>query len=194
MQAYNPFLTSGHVVISDDGRRVAASLVVASIEAPLPQYRNYLFVWERSQDGSWPRRQLAEQAVHLANINNQGLVAGRVTVRGARRAFLYDPDRGPLVLPPLPGDVSCEATDVNNRGTVVGWSDDPAGPVGGTQAFFWQDGQQSMLPLPPEAVYSSANAITDDGRVGGWLYWQETTEPAGRNYAFILRLTPTPDD
>jgi probable HAF family extracellular repeat protein len=194
LQAYNPLLTSAHVVISDDGRRVAASLAVESIDAPLPRYMSHLFAWERAADGVWKRRRLAEQAVHLANINNHGLAVGRVTDQGRRRAFVYEPTRGPLVLAPLPGDVSCQATDVNNQGIVVGWSDDPAGPEGGRQAFLWQNGEQSLLPLPPEVLYSSADTITDDGRVGGWLYWQPTAAAAGRNYAYILRLVPSGDD
>ena len=192
LQPFNPLLSSGHVVLSDDGRQVAASLVVESINDALPHYVNHLFVWQEMADGSWSRRRVAEQAVHVANINDAGIVVGRTTEQGHRRAFVYDPQRGPMTLPPLAGDVNCQATDVNNRGTVVGWSDDPPGPEGGTQAFLWRNGQLSLLPLPSEAVYSSVETITDDERVGGWLFWQASAEDAGQNFAFVLSLSGEP--
>ncbi len=189
LQPFNPLLSSGHVVLSDNGQQVAASLVVESIGDDLPYYVNHLFVWQKQANDSWSRRRVAKQAVHVANINNAGLVVGRTTERGHRRAFVYDPQRGAITLPPLAGDVNCQATDVNNRGTVIGWSDDPPGPEGGTQAFLWRNGQQSLLPLPPEAVYSSVETITDEERVGGWLFWQTSSDDAGRNFAFVLSLS-----
>ncbi len=90
-QAYNPLLTSGHVVISDDGQRIAASLVVESGGGDLPVFINHLFVWERADDGTWKRRLLVEQAVHLANINNQGVIAGRVTVPRTKAGICVSP-------------------------------------------------------------------------------------------------------
>ncbi len=96
------------------------------------------------------------------------------------------------MLSPLPGDASCEATDVNNQGTVVGWSDAPRGPTGGTRAFVWRDDQLSLLPLPPEARFSSAKTITDDGRVGGSLYWQDRDAATGQDDAFVLQLNAPP--
>ncbi len=187
-EPFNPLLTSAHTVISDDGNYAAASLAVEIVEAPIPQYLNHLFTWKRSDDGSWERRKLAERAVHLANINDQGMAVGRITVRGKRQAYLFIPDEGEQILTPLPGDSSCQATDVNNHGTVVGWSDDPPGPEGGTQAFLWRDGQQVPLPLPREAIFSSALTITDDEQVGGWLYWQDSSEDPGQNCSFLLQL------
>lgn len=187
-QAYNPLLTSAHVVISDDGQRIAASLVVESGGGDLPPFINHLFTWERADEGAWNRRLLTDRAVHLANINNRGVVAGRVTVDGQRKAFVYHPQCGPRVLSPLPGDASCEATDVNNQDTVVGWSDPPRGPAGGPRAFVWRDDQLSQLPLPPEAKYSTAKTITDDHRVGGSLHWEDKDAEVGQEYAFVLQL------
>ena len=67
----------------------------------------------------------------------------------------------------MPCDISGEASDINNQGIVVGFSDDPPGPEGGPQAFTWQNGKTRPLEIPGENVFSMALGINDHGQIVG---------------------------
>ncbi|HVQ92759.1 MAG TPA: hypothetical protein VMU51_17125 [Mycobacteriales bacterium] len=57
------------------------------------------------------------------DVNEQGDVVGAVQVAGTNQAFLWQRGRMTM-LPPLPGDQGSGATAVNDRGEVVGYSDE----------------------------------------------------------------------
>lgn len=89
----NPLLTTAHVVISDNGLHVAASLV-NSIENEIPRYA--LFTMAARANGidaaaglTWQREKLMDQAVHLADINDRGTIAGRMLQAGRRVAMIF---------------------------------------------------------------------------------------------------------
>ena len=181
---HNPFLVGGRVAISDDGQRVVASIAVQVAET---SRRSFLTQWQEGEDGQWSRRMLSKHAVHVADVNNQGMVAGRITRRGRRMGYVFHPDSGPHEFGPLPGDHNAEATAVNNRGVVVGISDDPPGPDGGTEAIVWDKDQIQRLAFPFEVVFSSAKTIQDDGTIGGWLIRISDDDPEqAETGAFVL--------
>ena len=60
----------------------------------------------------------------------------------------------------LPGDENSSALDVNNRGSVVGFSDDPRGPTGGPQAFIWTGGKP-RAPRYIETVFGVGYRFAD---------------------------------
>lgn len=68
-------------------------------------------------------------------------------------------------LPPLPGDVSAAATDMNESGTVVGSSTRSDGT---TRPVRWIDGQVSELPDPDDAP-GGAVSINAEGTIVGRL-------------------------
>ncbi len=183
---YNPLLSSAQVAISDDGRWLAASLVTELNAAG--QRRYGLFTWQRQADESWQRRQRTDRAVHLGDINNQGLVVGRVLERGQRRAFVAAVDEPEQLLPLPEGRVSSYATDVNQHGQVVGVAEDPPGPEGVMSAFLWQSGRLQPLGLPADVEMSTANTITDEGRVGGLLQRASDDPESARIEAYVLQI------
>ena len=186
IQAYNPFLLSSRVVISDDGTRIAACLAVRSIPGIIPRYENSLFMWTRNTQGSWQRSRLLDTSLTLADISNQGILAGSCVINSVRRAFVYDPQEGFQILELLEGDVSSQALALNNHGIVVGFSDDPFGPTGGPQAFIWSKGTLSPLDFTTKAAYSSASAINDKGQVAGYLVTEEEDAELSKAFVFVL--------
>lgn len=192
---YNPFLVAGHVAISDDGQRVVASVPTVAESSPNASARNRLCQWKRADDGSWERRVLSDHAVHVADVNDNGMVAGRITRRGRRLGYVFHPKDGPHTLEPFPGDHNAEATALNNHDVVVGISDDPRGPEGGTEAFVWRQGTMKRLDLPGDVIFSSARTIQDSGQVGGWLLRRSSANPDQvESGSFILRTHTKTDE
>ena len=182
---YNPFLSAGHVAISDDGQAVAASVAKNKQDQP----GNHLRIWRRDKAGHWHGQNVTDYAVHIGNINNQGVVVGRITQRGKRVGFVYEPDHGVSLLKPLPGDASTSATDVNNQGTVIGISDDPPGPTGGSTGFRWNTKTREVKPIQfgRTSIFSTARIIDDKERIGGWLAWQSAdSDDAVEAGAYVL--------
>jgi hypothetical protein len=200
IEAYNPLLASAHVKISDQGEVVAASLVTGRSPDGILEYD--LFRWQRQPSGEWRRQIVYDQAVHLGDVNDRGMIVGRVLYEGRKRPFVYDPVMGPQLLDLPPGRASGEATDVNRHGQVVGVCEDPPGPEGTTSAFLWYQGQWADLPFGVEVAASTANVITDEGRVGGLLVrvpliGADSPQPIGEAEAvvesYVLRVkTPAP--
>ena len=77
------------------------------------------------------------------SINNTGQIVGW----GHFCAVLWD--RGKICrLPLLPGDDHSAATDINDRGQIVGYSRNPTGT---TRAVLWEDGTAiELCNLPAE--------------------------------------------
>ena len=179
---YNPFLTTGRVVISDDGKTIAAC---AYDRLERGEFSNYLFIW-REVNQAWKRTLQRKGAFHLANVSNDGLIVGTFRGNGSERAFVFDPVHGLRLLELLPGDARSAALDVNNDGTVVGFSDDPYGPTGGPQAFVWTSGKPQPLALPSNVAYSAATCITDKNQIGGYAEFQGAESDSGRTVSFVL--------
>jgi len=77
------------------------------------------------------------------------------------------------------GGTGSEATGINDRGEVVGWSLDGDG---NTQAFHWQNGNMTGLGFLPGGTSSMANAINDSGEITG------RSHVSGTDYhAFLYR-------
>jgi len=176
IHAYNPVLLASRVVVSDNGELIAACITAKVVEGEIPIYQNALFRWQR-QEGEWERQHLRDGSFCLYGINNHGMLAGSVVVDGKRRAFVFDPEDGFQIIELLEGDESGQALALNNEGTVVGYSDDPYGPIGGPRAFIWSHGKMSPLQFPVATLYSSAQAINDQGQIGGYY----ETEPAAED-------------
>jgi len=184
---YNPTLLASRVVVSDDGRQIAACITVGIVEGEIPLFHNALYVWQRLDEGNWERRHVRDGSYRLAGINNHGMLAGSCVVKAHRRAFVFDPADGFQLLELLEGDESGQALALNNEGTVVGYSDDPYGPVGGPQAFAWSRGEMSAIQFPVPTLYSSAQAINDRGQIGGFLETKPEAEyESGSLVSFIL--------
>jgi hypothetical protein len=174
IEAFNPLLVSAQVVISDNGRIVAAPLVAGRSSAGVLEYD--LFRWTLDAAGPWEYDAVYDRAIHLGDVNDQGVIVGRALVQGQRRPFIYDPTWGAQVLDLPAGRGGGQANDVNRHGQVVGVWDDPPGPEGTMSAFVWYRGQWTDLPFGIEVAASTANVITDNGRVGGLLVRTPTDE------------------
>ena len=114
----------------------------------------------------------------------------------ARKAFVISADGEFQLLEALPGDENAGGTDINNAGTVVGYSDDPHGPDGGPTAFIWQGEEVTALEIPGDPYFSWAAAINEAGDVAGYLTPRaeepaEEAEPDAEAFeqtvSFILR-------
>jgi uncharacterized membrane protein len=183
VREFNPILTGSGVVVSDDGSRIAACLATETGDESL--FGNSLFEWTKQPDGSWTRKFLLKRALKLANINNSGVIVGHYSQQGVRHGFVVDSDGKFQTVKPLAGDASVAATDVNNEGIVVGYSDDPAGPTGGPQAIIWKDEVTSAVQFPIPAVFSAAASISDSGQIAGYLIARDG-DGTERMSAFIL--------
>ena len=164
---YNPYLLMGRVVVSGDGRYVAACITVRVIaRSPVPRYESSTFLWQRDANGGWRRNKLSDHQLRLADINNAGILVGSCLIEDRRRAFVITPERQFQVLEPLGADDNAGATDINNAGTVVGYSDDPdVGP----RAFVWENGVVAALQIPGSPIVSWATSINERGDIAGYV-------------------------
>ncbi len=192
---YNPYLLSSGVVISDNGKWIAACITVEIIDRPLAKrYVSATYVWQRDATAKWQYRKRNDQQMRVANINDDGVIAGTCLVDRNLRACVLDAD-GQFTLLELPdGDTSSAATDINNQGIVVGYSDDPPGPDGGPTAFVARDGTLIPVEFPVTAIFSAANTINDAGQIGGYLVQAVTEDTPERAAAFILSTENTDTD
>ena len=187
--AYNPFLTTGRLAISSDGQVIAGSVTVSEE----PVRKSQLVLWKQDSSGQWKEEVIAHYAVRLGDVNNQGVVVGSITVRGGKRiGLVVAPNAEPFLVEPLQGDASLEFLGINNRGEVVGNSDDPPGPEGGTVAIQWNLREQQLqaIDFGRPTLFSTATTIKDRGAVGGWVSWLEENEFKSGSYL----LTAPPQD
>lgn len=167
---FNPYLLTGRVVVSGDGSKIAACITVRIVDRPIAKlYESSTFLWQRDESGTWNREALSDHQLRLGDINDAGMLTGSCLVDRARRGFVITSQREFRLLEPLEGDESSGGTDVNNDGTVVGYSDDPHGPEGGPTAFVWKGGDVERLDIPGDPYFSWAAAINDAGDIAGYL-------------------------
>ena len=120
-------------------------------------------------------------------INNKGEIAGHVFVGNDINLFLWSNGKT-RILGKLPGSTSCEVSDINDKGEVVGTCSFPYGENGRgsfwppSKYFLWKDGK--MIDLSGTTSLSFANikinnrsqvimgALWEDGRsksLGNWI-------------------------
>jgi probable HAF family extracellular repeat protein len=100
-------------------------------------------------------------------INNSGAMVG-ISVRGT--ALLWDPATGRHDLGALPGDTWSTASDINDKGQIVGWSGGWNGSLFEYTPFLWDNGLMTPLALFPEMGKITQNeflAINNRGQVVG---------------------------
>ncbi len=162
----NPYIMSSRVVISPDGKLIAACCTTTLTST---EVNSDLFLW-RDNDGKWQREQISESQMYLRDMNNAGQIAGAITSsRGVRLPcviFTESREVKPIAL--LSGDVSGEAWSINAEGIVVGFSDDPPGNEGGPQPFIWKDGKTDLIDFGDD-VYGSVHSINDAGQLAGYI-------------------------
>ncbi len=163
----NPFLQAGHVIMSPDGKRVAASITEEQISEFI--FNSSLFVWDRTVDGKWERTRISDEQPKLRDMNNQGTMVGTIKKGEITRACIVDLKGKIELIDLLKGDESSEASGITNEGVVVGFSDDPRGETGGPQAFIYENGVVAPLELSPKTVTSAALTINQQGVVGGYF-------------------------
>jgi uncharacterized membrane protein len=163
----NPYLQASQVVISPNGKVIAACITEQQISELI--YDSSLYVWQLESDGSWKRQKVSDEQPKLKDINDEGVTVGSLNDGESARAFRCDLSGKIERFELLPGDHSSIAYGITNGGVVVGVSDDPPGNDGGPQAFIWKSGVLSPLPLPAGTVDSAALTINQQGVVGGFV-------------------------
>jgi probable HAF family extracellular repeat protein len=114
-------------------------------------------------------------------INNAEQVVGALweNVYGTtfHRPFRWEASTGLIEMPGF-GGPNGEATDINDAGTIVGWSTLPTvnGQLGPKQAWYWNPGDTALTPLPSLAGNppSYAAGINELGDIVGWVYEGDT--------------------
>lgn len=187
----NTLLPIGRTVISSNGQFVAACTTVANSENEFGVRAHELSLWHYV-DGTWQRKSLASFACRLGDVNDHGAVAGsRKAQNGKQQAIVVDASGQLIDLDRLPGDVTNEALGINNQQTVIGYSDDPAGPNGGPQAFVWHANQIHELDLGEDVVFSYAQSLAENGRVGGYAT-RITPDGQASTDGFLMQLSLEP--
>ena len=108
-------------------------------------------------------------------INESNQVVGFRDVNGGRRAVIFDFVMRDL--PSLSGTGSCQATDINDLGTIVGWCAANVYETGRAVMWTKSAGTYTITPIPTFAgdTGSSATAINNHGVVVGVHHYRLAT-------------------
>lgn len=161
---YNPFLQASSVLVSPDGKTIAAC--ITENRDASGNIDNALYMWEL-KDESWQKRKLSDDYLRLSDLNNSGVIVGEVTSGVNRVPVRVSAEGEFLQIDLLADDVAGVAHGINEAGIIVGQSDDPSGPEGGPQAFIWQNGETKPLELLESTEFSAALGINDNLQVAG---------------------------
>jgi hypothetical protein len=111
----------------------------------------------------------AGKGSRATGVNAAGDVTGSASFK-VRRAFKTSKGR-PQWLQPLPGYKDADSLAINNQGIAAGWCyNDPArsADLVEGQPVIWRGNQPQRLTTPP-GVSGAADAINDQGEVGGHI-------------------------
>ena len=95
-------------------------------------------------------------------INNSGQVAGMDISRNCAFVWLNGKIQ---YLPNLPSATISSASDINDKGEIVGWSGYGPGGSSGTHAVLWRNGKAFDLGVPVGYKSSYATAINNLGQI-----------------------------
>ena len=160
-------LASNEVVISDDGRQVAAVDGAVAV------------LWTEGADRKWTREVIARPGMLIPRgVNNSGTVVGLYhTGNGMTHAGMRSKLGGYKTLEKPEGYVKSEAGAVNNDGVVVGMIDGPGGSKIGPRAFVYEAGKLRILDEGGPWL-TAATAINDRGQIAGVIEKEEDEKPA----------------
>lgn len=182
-------MTTADVKLSDNGLYAVSSVAVN---------RNHFAgfaQWKRKGPRApWavqmttPKGELRDaDGLSVYAVNNDAVVVGSYSRRSEPRIvrpFRYDPNKGLHDLGTLDGDTHGIATDVNNHGSVLLYSDTHGLADHGPRTFLWHDGEKSRLTFDDAAIRFHVGLCLDDqGRVGGHLTHGEQS----RTVAFVWK-------
>lgn len=164
IHVYNPYLMSSSVVISPNGKLIAA----AATESIHPNGSNdsSVFVWQDT-GSEWKRKLVSPEPLRIHAVSNDGVSVGELTVRVGRVPCKIALDGTITLLKLLDGDLTGEAWSINNEGVVVGISDNLTAPDGGPRPVIWQDDQAVAIQLPGDSEFGGAYGINDSGQIAG---------------------------
>jgi uncharacterized membrane protein len=164
----NPYLMSGQLMISPNGKKIAGCCTERFRSDGLPD--SSLFLWTEKDAGQWERIRLSEEQIYLRGINDHGEMAGSLLGANEGRQPCYVSPAGELTrLSLLPDDASGEAKDISNASVIVGFSDDPPGLEGGPELCIWsKDGKAKRLG-ESGASYGMILGINESGQMAGMI-------------------------
>lgn len=168
----NPYLMSGALMISPDGKWIAGSCTEAFM--PDGTVDSALYRWTESKPGTWDRKKLSKEQLYLRGINDQGEMAGSIRGKTGERQPCYVSPQGEFqILKLLPGDVSGEAKGINSSSMIIGFSDDPPGGDGGPEPCFWSKDKavHRLAPSdsPSDSWYGIIQGINQEGQMAGFI-------------------------
>ena len=166
----NPYLLTSRIVVSGNGRIIAACISVREISGGwVTRYESSTFVWRRDANREWQREELTRHPLRMGGINNCGTLVGSVLESDRRRAAIVRPDGQLTLLDPLSSDDDAGATDINEDGIVVGYCDNPRSNTGLPRAFIYRGQELTPLSIPGDPLLSWATSINKAGTVAGYL-------------------------
>jgi uncharacterized membrane protein len=179
MHENNPYLMSGALMVSPDGKKIAGCCTEAFL--PDGSVDSALYLWTEASPGKWEQQLLSKEQLYLRGINDQGEMAGSIRGKTGEREPCYVSPKGMFQrLELFPGDASGEAKGINNQSTIVGFSDDPSGGDGGPEPCVWsKDGKAKKL-VKDGASYGMIQSINQAGQMAGLI----DDEQSGLSIAF----------
>lgn len=173
---HNPYLMSGHLVISPDGRRIAGCCTEELRSDGVID--NSLFLWTEKRKGEWERTRISTEYMYLGGINNRGEMVGSLYGEKGGRLPCYISPEGKIVkLELLPGDVSGEAKGINHQAVIVGFSDDPIGKEGGPELCLWSKDGKARKFGGSAPCYGAILGINDSGQMSGMIEYSPVPAP-----------------